>query len=57
MDLPSEEVQAIYIEYWELKCMFSLAQIYDESKYDLPRLLRLHKILGNTQGFGTENKR
>jgi transposase len=29
LDLPSEEVQAIYREYWELKSMFSLAQIYE----------------------------
>jgi transposase len=47
LDLPSEEVQAIYREYWELKSMFSLAQIYDEAEYDLNDLLRLHRIFKN----------
>jgi hypothetical protein len=47
LDLPSEEVQAIYSEYWELKSMFSLAQIYDEAEYDLSDLLRLHRIFKN----------
>jgi intein-encoded DNA endonuclease-like protein len=53
LDLPSEQVQAIYRDYWELKSMFSLAQIYDESKYDLRSLLRLHRIFKN---LGMEEK-
>jgi hypothetical protein len=43
--LPADEVQAIYREFWELKGMYRLAQIYDEARYDLPGFLRLHKIV------------
>ncbi len=52
LDLPADEVQAIYREYWELKRMYKLAQIY-EAKYDLHSLLRLHKIL-NDLGMGEQ---
>jgi chromosome segregation ATPase len=45
LDLPSDQVQAIYQEYWELDGMCRLAQIYEEAKYDLHDLLRLHRIL------------
>ena len=45
LDLPSAQVQAIYQEYWELDGMGRLAQIYDEAKYDLHDLLRLHRIV------------
>jgi hypothetical protein len=38
-------VRAIYLEYWELKGMYQLAQIYQDAKYDLHSLLRLHKIV------------
>lgn len=34
----------IYLEYWELGNMYRLAQIYEEAKYDLHDLLRLHRI-------------
>jgi transposase len=44
LDLPSDEVQAIYSEFWKLKGMYSLAQIHDEVRYDLHSLLRLHNI-------------
>ena len=45
LDLPANQVRAIYREYWELDHMHKLAQIYDEVKYDLYSLLRLHKIV------------
>jgi transcriptional regulator len=45
LDLPAAQVQAIYQEYWELDGMGRLAQIYDEAKYDLHDLLRLHRIV------------
>jgi hypothetical protein len=45
LDLPADQVRAIYRQYWDLKHMYELGQIYDEDQYDLPRLLRLHKIV------------
>jgi hypothetical protein len=30
---------------WKLNGMYGLAQIYDEARYDLSDLLRLHKIV------------
>jgi uncharacterized membrane protein len=44
LDLPADQVRAIYREYWELESMYGLAQIYEEAKYDIHDLLRLHKI-------------
>ena len=44
LDLPADQVQAIQGEYWTLAGMSSLAQIYDEAKYDLHDLLALHRI-------------
>src|SRR5215472_16810376 len=45
LDLPVDKVKAIYQEYWELGGMYRLAQIYEEAKYDLHDLLRLHRII------------
>jgi cytidylate kinase len=45
LDLPADEVRAIYREFWELKRMYKLVQIYEETKYDLHTYLRLHKIV------------
>ena len=45
LDLPADQVRAIYQEYWELEDMHRLAQIYEEAKYDLHDLLRLHRIV------------
>jgi hypothetical protein len=45
LDLRADQVQAIYLEYWELDGMYRLAQIYDEAKYDLQDLIRLHRIV------------
>jgi hypothetical protein len=44
LDLSADQVQAIYLEYWKLNGMYGLAQIYEEAKYDIHDLLRLHKI-------------
>jgi len=44
LDLPADQVHAIYLKYWKLDGMYRLAEIYDEAKYDLHALLELHKI-------------
>jgi hypothetical protein len=44
LDIPADQVRAIYREYWELEGMYKLTQIYEETKCDLYDLLRLHKI-------------
>jgi hypothetical protein len=44
LDLPAQYVEAKYQEYWECKRMFELVQIYEEAKYHLHELLRLHRI-------------
>ncbi len=51
LDLPANQVRAIYREYWELEGMYGLAQIYEEAKYDFHDLLRLHRIV---QALGME---
>ena len=51
LDLPANQVRAIYREYWELEGMYGLAQIYEEAKYDFHELLRLHRIV---QALGME---
>jgi predicted HTH domain antitoxin len=45
LDLAADRVRALYREYWELTGRYKLAQIYDEARYDIYGLLRLHKIL------------
>ena len=45
LDLAADRVRALYREYWELTGRFELAQIYDEARYDLRGLLRLHRII------------
>jgi hypothetical protein len=45
LDLAADQVRAIYRQYCDLKHMYELGQIYDEGQYDLPRFLRLHKIV------------
>ncbi|MFY9795972.1 MAG: hypothetical protein WAJ93_09805, partial [Candidatus Nitrosopolaris sp.] len=45
LDLPADQVRATYRQYWDLKHMYELGQIYDEAEYDLHKLLRLHKIV------------
>ncbi|HYA85375.1 MAG TPA: hypothetical protein VEH06_18310, partial [Candidatus Bathyarchaeia archaeon] len=49
LDLPANQVRAIYLEYLELDGMSRFARIFEEAKYDLDDLLRLHrmaKVLG-----------
>ena len=43
LDEPGDRVRAMYREYWELTGRYELAQIYDEARYDVRGLLRLHK--------------
>jgi transposase len=45
LDEPGDRVRAMYREYWELSDRYKLAQIYEETRYDLRGLLRLHKIV------------
>jgi hypothetical protein len=45
LDEPGDPVRAMYREYWELSGRYELAQIYDEARYDVRGLLRLHKIV------------
>jgi len=45
LDLPADQVQAIYRDYWKLDGMFKLVQIYEEAKYDLHDLLALHRVV------------
>jgi hypothetical protein len=52
LDLPAHFVEAKYYEYWQCKRMFELADIY-EAKYELPELLRLHRI---TKRLGMEQQ-
>jgi len=44
LDLQTDQVQVIYREFWKLSGMFGLAQMYEEAKYDVYDLLRLHRI-------------
>jgi hypothetical protein len=44
LDLQTDQVLAIYREFWELEGMYGLAQICEEAKYDIHDLLRLHRI-------------
>ena len=45
LDEPGDRVRAMYREYWELSGRYELTQIYDEGRYDVRGLLRLHKIV------------
>src|SRR5215467_12700168 len=45
LDEPGDRVRAMYREYWELSGKYELAQIYDEARYDVRGLLRLHKTV------------
>jgi DNA-binding CsgD family transcriptional regulator len=51
LDLAADRVRAIYREYWELTGRYKVAQIYDEARYNLSNLLKLHKIV-NDLGVG-----
>jgi hypothetical protein len=44
LDIPDDEVRATYREFWELKCMHKLVEVYDQVKYSLRSYLELYKI-------------
>ena len=45
LDLAADRVRALYRDYWELTGRYKLVQIYEEARYNLSNLLRLHKIV------------
>ena len=57
LDIPPDEVHAIYREYLELNGTYDVLQIYDQirysGKYSLPSFLRLHRIV-NDLGMGEQ---
>jgi uncharacterized coiled-coil DUF342 family protein len=53
LDLQADEVRAIYRDYWALNDMHKLVEIYDQTKYSLPYLLKLYRIV-NAQGMGEQ---
>jgi hypothetical protein len=57
LDIPADEVHAIYREYLELNSMYEVLQIYDQirysGKYSLPSFLRLQRIV-NELGMGEQ---
>jgi len=53
LDLSADQVQTMYLEYWGLNGMYRLGQIYEEAKYDLHELLRLHRMV---KGLGMEKQ-
>jgi hypothetical protein len=53
LDIPPDEVHAIYREYWELKRMHKLNVVYEEIKDRLPSILKLYKIV-EEQGMGKQ---
>jgi hypothetical protein len=54
LDEPGDRVRAMYREYWELSGRYELTQIYDQARYDVRGLLRLHKIF-NHLGMGEKD--
>ena len=54
LDEPGDRVREMYREYWELSGRYELTQIYDEARYDVRGLLRLHKIF-NHLGMGEKD--
>ena len=47
LDIPADEVRATYREFWELKRMHKLVEVYDQVKYSLRSYLELHKIVND----------
>jgi transposase len=45
LDQPGDRVRAIYREYWELTNRYKLAQVYEEARYNISDLLKLHKVV------------
>ena len=53
LDLPANEVRAIYRDFCGLKNMHQLVEVYDEIEDYLPSLLGLHRII-KSQGLGEQ---
>ncbi|MGB7954038.1 MAG: hypothetical protein WCF23_08660 [Candidatus Nitrosopolaris sp.] len=57
LDIPADEVHAMYREYLVLNGMYDVLQIYDQirysDKYSLPLFVRLHRIV-NDLGIGEQ---
>ena len=51
LDILADDVHAIYREYWELKGMYKLVEVYDEMENYLPSLLELFRII-ESRGIG-----
>jgi transposase len=47
LNIPADEVRAIYRDYWGLNDMHKLVEVYEEIRPYLPSFLRLHKILND----------
>ena len=47
LDIPADEVRAIYLDYWGLNDMHKLVEVYEEIRPYLSSVLRLHKILND----------
>ena len=45
LDQPGDRIRAMYREFWDLTGRYKLAQIYDEARYNLSNLFKLHKIV------------
>ena len=45
LDLPADEVRAIYRQFLELKNMYKLVEVYDQMQNYLPSLLELFRII------------
>jgi hypothetical protein len=58
LDIPADEVRAIYLDYWGLNDMHKLVEVYEEIRPYLSSVLRLHKVrrdgrTGNNKRVGT----
>jgi DNA-binding CsgD family transcriptional regulator len=45
LDEPGDRVRAMHREYWDLSGRHELAQLYDEARYNLSNMLKLHRIV------------
>jgi hypothetical protein len=45
LDMPADQVEELYVQYWRLSKLDNLEILYHEAEYSLSLLLRLHNIL------------
>jgi hypothetical protein len=45
LDMSADEVEELHVQYWRLRKLDDLEELYHEAKYTLSLLLRLYKIL------------